>query len=57
MTNTLRAQLEHENDRFQATDPPWMKGFGGLADLRAETARIRDLIEEEFESIEPEDES
>jgi hypothetical protein len=34
-----------------------MKGFGGLADLGAETARIRDLIEEEFESIEPEHES
>ena len=29
-----------------------MKGFGGLADLAAETARIRTLIEEEFESIE-----
>jgi hypothetical protein len=57
VTNTLRAQLEHENNRAQATDPPWMKGFGGLADLGAETARIRDLIEEEFESIEPEHES
>jgi hypothetical protein len=57
VTNTLRAQLEHENNRAQATDPPWMKGFGGLADLGAETARIRDLIEEEFESIEPEHQS
>lgn len=56
VTDTLRAQLEHEGKRAQATDPPWMKGFGGLADLAAETARIRDLIEEEFESIEAEPE-
>jgi hypothetical protein len=27
-----------------------MKSFGSLADLAAETARIRALIEEEFES-------
>lgn len=33
-----------------------MKGFGGLADLANETARIRQLIEDEFESIEPEPE-
>lgn len=31
-----------------------MKGFGGLADLATETTRIRKLIEDEFESIEPE---
>jgi len=40
-----------------AADPPWMKGFGGLADLAAETARARALIEEEFESIESEPET
>lgn len=43
--------------RNNALTVPWMKGFGGLADLGAETARICDLIEEEFESIEPEHES
>jgi hypothetical protein len=57
VTDTLRAQLEHEEKRAQRTDPPWMKGFGGLADLAAETARIRNLIEEEFESIDPESET
>ena len=56
VTDTLRAQLEHEQRRAQPTDPPWMKGFGGLADLAAETDRIRHLIEDEFESIEPEPE-
>jgi hypothetical protein len=54
VTDTLRARLEHEERRAGSSDPPWMKGFGGLADLAAETARIRGLIDEEFESIEPE---
>jgi hypothetical protein len=54
VTDTLRARLEREEKRARAADPPWMKGFGGLADLAAETARIRALIEEEFESIETE---
>jgi len=57
VTDTLRARLEHEEKRARATDPPWMKGFGGLADLAAETARIRLLIDEEFESIEMEPET
>jgi hypothetical protein len=56
VTDTLRAQLEREEKQAQATDPPWMKGFGSLADLATETARIRALIEEEFESIETEQE-
>ncbi len=54
VTDTLRSQLESEEKRARATDPPWMKGFGGLADLAGETARIRALIEQEFESLEPE---
>jgi len=53
VTDTLRVQLEREAQLAQPTDPPWMKGFGGLADLRDETARISGLIEEEFELIEP----
>ena len=57
VTDTLRARLEREEKRARATDPPWMKGFGGLADLAAETARLRALIEEEFESIEMEPEA
>lgn len=57
VTDTLRAQLEHEGERARSTDPPWMKGFGALADLGAETARVRGLIEAEFEGIEPERET
>ena len=35
--------------------PPWMAGFGGLADLSDENRRIMSLIDEEFEKIGPED--
>jgi len=31
----------------------WMHGFGALADLKQETERITQLIEEEFEQIDP----
>ena len=37
------------------TTPPWMAGFGGLADLADESRRLMTLVEEEFDSIEPED--
>ena len=53
----MRAQLAREEKRARATDPPWMKGFGGLADLAGETGRIRAMIEEEFESIKTEPET
>lgn len=36
-------------------DPPWMAGFGALADLREENRRIEALIEEEFEKLPAED--
>ena len=34
---------------------PWMKSFGKLYALRHESARINQLIEKEFDRIEPED--
>jgi hypothetical protein len=36
-------------------DKPWVRLAGGLRHLRAESARIRRAVEEEFERIEPED--
>lgn len=36
-------------------EKPWLKMAGGLRHLRKETARIRQVVEEEFERIEPED--
>lgn len=38
-----------------AETPPWMRGFGELADLREETRRIDSLIAAEFSEIDPED--
>ncbi len=32
-------------------DPPWMAGFGALAELREENRRIEALIEDEFEKL------
>ena len=36
-------------------DKPWMQMAGGLRHLHKETARIMKIIDEEFETIEPED--
>ncbi len=36
-------------------EKPWVRMAGGLRHLRKESARIRRLVEEEFERIEPED--
>jgi hypothetical protein len=36
-------------------DKPWMRTFGKLKSLRKETARVNQIIEEEFGQIEPED--
>ena len=33
----------------------WLKAFGKLRALRKETARINEIIEEEFGKVEPED--
>ncbi len=56
-TEALRAQLGRNvtADRAGREEPPWMAGFGGLADLRDENRRVLGLIEEEFERVSPED--
>jgi hypothetical protein len=37
------------------SDKPWIALAGGLRELHEETLRIDELIEEEFEQIEPEE--
>ena len=37
------------------TEPPWMAGFGALSDLSNENRFILATIEEEFETLAPED--
>ena len=49
------ALQEHIRRRTSKTDPPWMAGFGALSDLSDENRRILGVIEEEFETISPED--
>lgn len=49
------AVQEHIRRRTSKTDPPWMAGFGALSDLSDENRRILEIIEEEFETISPED--
>jgi hypothetical protein len=36
-------------------DKPWMKAIGGLRHLHDENVRIQKLIDEEFETIDPEE--
>ena len=40
-----------------SVEPPWMRGFGALADLHFETSKIEALIAEEFECLDEEDRS
>ncbi len=44
-----------EKDPASLQDPPWMKAFGALRDLREETRRIQLIIDEEFGQIDEED--
>ena len=56
-TEALEDQLRRCARGNPAADaePPWMAGFGVLADLSEENRRILDTIEEEFEKLSPED--
>ncbi len=44
----------HAN-RSGSSEPPWMQGFGALADLREETRSVEACIEEAFEILDAED--
>lgn len=50
----VRETSESETNEGEA-DPPWMAGFGALADLSSENRRINAVIEAEFEKLEAED--
>ena len=42
-------------DTVCESDPPWMAGFGALSDLSDENRVILGAIEEEFETLVPQD--
>lgn len=53
VTDMLRQSLKSVTRKRRGAEPPWMKDFGALSGLSAETRRIQSLIDEEFEQIEP----
>jgi hypothetical protein len=55
MTEALQEKLGVRATKDGPREPEWMRGFGKLRRLRKETRRIQARIEEEFDSIEPED--
>lgn len=55
LANAVQENLRGAGLAANGTQPPWMKGFGTLADLKEENARIMQCIEDEFELVEPED--
>jgi hypothetical protein len=55
VTEALQEKLAGDAGRHRAGPPPWMRGFGKLRRLSKETRRLQARIDEQFESIEPED--
>ena len=55
VTEALQEKLAGRPRRAASDEAPWMKGFGRLRSLRRESERIRTVIQEEFEVVEPED--
>jgi hypothetical protein len=56
VTEALQDKLAR-GDSHRARQPEWMEGFGKLKRLHRETMRVQAIIDEEFETIEPEDRS
>ena len=55
-TEALEKQLRrYSSETSSETGAPWMAGFGELSDLSDENRRVLDIIEQEFETISPED--
>ena len=55
VAEALQEKLASRTGRVAETGPPWMRGFGKLRGLHRETQRIQAMIDEVFESIDPED--
>ena len=58
LTEALIEKLDRSlktNSASPDKDPPWMLGFGELADLKEENQRVLAKIEEEFETLDPQD--
>jgi hypothetical protein len=50
-------RLRRSNLSSNSGEPEWMRAYGALRQLRHERKRIEQIIESEFEKIEPEDQA
>jgi hypothetical protein len=55
VAEALQERLARTGRRELEDQPAWMRGFGGLIRLRAESRRVQARVDEAFEVIEPED--
>jgi len=55
VTEALQDKLSGRRAAARRDAPPWMRGFGRLRALSRETARVQRVIDEAFETVEPED--
>jgi hypothetical protein len=55
VAEALQEKLASNSGQAPPDEPEWMRGFGGLRGLSAETRRVQASIDEAFEVIEPED--
>jgi len=51
VAEAVEEKLRRDTKSQRRTERPWTKGFGGLADLKVENARMLRLIKKEFEQI------
>ena len=57
IAEALQAKLAIGGPPTALPEPSWMGGFGTLRALHAETARIEHVIEDEFETVGPEEQA
>ena len=54
-TEALEETLRRCTGEDSSREAPWMAGFGALSDLADENRRVLGMIEEEFETLAPDD--
>ena len=54
-TEVLEEKLRCRAGEDSSREAPWMAGFGALSDLAGENRRVLGVIEEEFETLAPDD--
>ena len=54
-TEALEETLRRCTGEDSSREAPWMAGFGALSDLADENRRVLGVIEEEFETLAPDD--